>query len=146
MKWIVGSDHAGYELKCELIEALNGWGDDVQDLGTVGPESVDYPDYAKPVAEKAANGEGLGLLVCGTGMGMMIAANKVKGVRCALAANAFTAKMSRAHNNANVMALGARVIGGGVAKEALKAFRDTKFEGGRHGRRVGKINDIDERE
>lgn len=145
MKWIVGSDHAGYELKCELIEALQEWGDQVEDVGTVGAESVDYPDYAKPVAEKVAKGDGLGLLVCGTGMGMMMAANKVKGIRCALVTNEFTAKMSKAHNNANVISMGSRVTGGGVAKESLKAFRDTKFEGGRHGRRVGKINEIDER-
>lgn len=139
MKWIVGADHAGLALKDQLIERLRAWGDEVDDVGTHSADSVDYPDYARRVAERVARGEGRGLLVCGTGIGMAMTANKVPGVRAAVVTDVFTAKATRSHNDANVMAIGQRVIGAGVAEEALRAFRDTDFEGGRHTRRVEKI-------
>lgn len=138
-RWIVGADHAGLELKNHLVSVLRRLGDQVEDIGTQSTDSVDYPDYAAEVARRVAAGEGRGLLVCGTGIGMAMAANKVPGVRAAVVTDAFTARATRAHNDANVMAVGQRVIGAGVAEEALKAFRETAFEGGRHQRRVDKI-------
>lgn len=138
-RWIVGADHAGLELKNHLVGVLRALGDDVEDIGTHSADSVDYPDYAAEVARRVAAGEGRGLLVCGTGIGMAMTANKVPGVRAAVVTDAFTARATRAHNDANVMAVGQRVIGAGVAEEALKAFRETAFEGGRHQRRVDKI-------
>ncbi|HUS67283.1 MAG TPA: ribose 5-phosphate isomerase B [Kofleriaceae bacterium] len=139
MRWIVGADHAGLLLKDHLVALLRMLGDEVEDLGTHTADSVDYPDYAHEVAKRVAAGEGLGLLVCGTGIGMSMTANRVHGVRAAVVTDAFTAKASRAHNDANVMAIGQRVTGAGVAEDALRAFRDTSFEGGRHQRRVDKI-------
>jgi len=138
-RWIVGADHAGLELKNHLVGVLRALGDQVDDVGTFSADSVDYPDYAAQVARRVAAGEGRGLLVCGTGIGMAMTANKVPGVRAAVVTDAFTARATRAHNDANVMAVGQRVIGAGVAEEALKAFRETEFEGGRHQRRVDKI-------
>ena len=142
-RWIVGADHAGLELKNYLVNVLRRLGDEVEDLGTHSAESVDYPDYAVRVARRVAAGDGLGLLVCGTGIGMAMAANRVPGVRAAVVTDAFTARATRSHNHANVMAVGQRVIGAGVAEEALKAFRETEFEGGRHQRRVDKIDEAD---
>jgi ribose 5-phosphate isomerase B len=141
-RWIVGADHAGFELKNYLVNVLRRLGDEVEDIGTHEPASVDYPDYAAEVARRVAAGEGRGLLVCGTGIGMAMTANRVRGVRAAVVTDAFTARATRAHNDANVMAVGQRVIGAGVAEEALKAFRDTEFEGGRHQRRVDKIEKV----
>ncbi|HWM89067.1 MAG TPA: ribose 5-phosphate isomerase B [Kofleriaceae bacterium] len=143
MKWIVGADHAGLELKGHLVEVLRRLGDEVEDLGTHSSASVDYPDFAVQVARRVAGGEGRGLLVCGTGVGMAMAANKVPGIRAAVVTDVFTARMTRAHNDANLIAVGARVIGSGVAEEALRAFRDTSFEGGRHATRVAKVDDLD---
>ncbi len=144
MKWYAGSDHAGWELKKLLIARLQELGDEVVDLGTDSADSVDYPDYGAAVARRVAAEDGaFGLLVCGTGVGIAIAANKIAGVRAAVVTDAFTARATRAHNDANVIALGARVIGAGVAEEALLAFRDTEFEGGRHQRRVGKITALE---
>jgi ribose 5-phosphate isomerase B len=143
MKWIVGADHAGLELKNHLVSFLRELGDEVEDLGTNSSDSVDYPDFAAQVARRVAGGEGRGLLVCGTGIGMAMSANKVPGVRAAVVTDAFTARATRAHNDANLMALGQRVTGVGVAEEAVRAFRDTEFEGGRHARRVSKINGLD---
>jgi ribose 5-phosphate isomerase B len=143
MKWIVGADHAGLELKRHLVEVLRGLGDEVDDVGTHTGDSVDYPDFAVIVARRVAAGEGRGLLVCGTGIGMAIAANKVAGVRAAVVTDAFTARATRAHNDANVMAIGSRVVGAGVAEDALRAFRDTAFEGGRHEARVAKLRGLD---
>jgi ribose 5-phosphate isomerase B len=143
MKWIVGGDHAGLSLKRHLIDQLVALGDEVVDLGTDSEASVDYPDFAVAVAERVARGDGVGLLVCGTGIGMAMAANKVAGVRAAVVTDAFTARATRAHNDANVMAIGARVVGPGVAGEALRAFRDTSFEGGRHQRRVARLAELD---
>jgi ribose 5-phosphate isomerase B len=143
MRWIVGADHAGLELKKHLVAFLRSLGDEVDDLGTHDGESVDYPDYAIEVAQRVARGEGRGLLVCGTGIGMAMTANKVPGVRAAVVTDPFTARATRAHNDANLMTVGQRVIGIGVAEEAVRAFRDTEFEGGRHARRVAKIDGLD---
>lgn len=141
-RWIVGADHAGLALKDHLVKVLRDLGDEVEDIGTHSAESVDYPDYAAEVARRVAAGDGRGLLVCGTGIGMAMTANRVPGVRAAVVTDAFTARASRAHNDANIMAVGQRVIGVGVADEALKAFRETAFEGGRHQRRVDKMEKV----
>ena len=144
MKWFVGSDHAGLALKNALASALRSWGDEVEDLGAHDETSVDYPDYGAAVGRAVASSPGaMGLIVCGTGIGISIAANKIAGVRAALVHDAFTAEMSRKHNDANVVAFGARVVGPGVAEDALRRFRDTAFEGGRHARRVSKIDELD---
>ena len=139
MKWFAGADHAGLELKNRLVDLLRGLGDEVEDLGTDNGDSVDYPDYAHRVAERVARGEGRGLLVCGTGIGMAMAANRLPGVRAAVVTDEFTARATRAHNDANVIAIGQRVTDPAVAEQAVRAFRDTAFEGGRHARRVSKI-------
>jgi ribose 5-phosphate isomerase B len=146
MRWFAGADHAGYGLKRMLVEYLRGLGDTVEDLGTDGDASVDYPDYGAAVgrAVAAAGPDARGLIVCGTGIGISIAANKVAGIRAALVHDAFTAQAARAHNDANVVAVGARVIGPGVAEQAVRIFRDTPFEGGRHARRVDKIAAIEQ--
>ena len=164
MKWFVGADHAGLDLKRHLVDVLRRLGDEVEDLGTHTADSVDYPDYAAQVAGRVVaegpteipsegpetgspqaghGGNARGLLVCGTGIGMAIAANKVAGVRAAVVTDAFTARATRAHNDANVMAIGSRVVGAGVAEDALRAFRDTAFEGGRHEARVAKLRGLD---
>lgn len=146
MRWIVGSDHAGWGLKRHLCEVLRELGDEVVDLGTDNEASVDYPDYGAAVGRAVASARAptLGLIICGTGIGISIAANKVPGIRAALCTEAFSATAARAHNDANVLALGARVIGAGVAEACLRAFRDTPFEGGRHARRVAKLNTLDD--
>ena len=136
---IVGSDHAGLELKRELLGVAAELGYEVVDIGTHTSDSTDYPDYAHQVASAVGRGEGLGLLVCGTGVGMSMAANRHPGVRAALCGDVFTASMARQHNDANVLCIGARVVGGGLAAEILKAFLGASFEGGRHERRVKKI-------
>jgi len=137
----LGSDHAGVALKAILREALDAAGHPTLDLGTHGPESVDYPDFAKAVAEAVLSGRArFGVLVCGTGIGISIAANRHMGVRCALAHDVTTAKLSREHNDANILALGARVTGPEVALDALRAFLATPFGGGRHERRVRKLS------
>lgn len=143
MKWYAGSDHAGLQLKRELVAFLREAGDEVQDLGTDSPDSVDYPDYARSVSEKVVAEETLGLLVCGTGNGIAMSANKVKGARAALATDAFTARMARLHNDANIIVFGSRVTGTGVARDALAAYREAEFEGGRHQRRVDKLMAIE---
>lgn len=145
MKWFVGADHAGVGLKRQLVEVLRGLGDQVEDLGTDDDASVDYPDFGEKVARAVAAGgsDVRGLVVCGSGIGISIAANKVDGIRAALVHDAFTAQAARAHNDANVIALGSRVVGPGVAEQALRVFRDTPFEAGRHTRRVDKIAAIE---
>ncbi len=142
----LGADHAGYGLK----EALKSWlinhGYQVLDLGTHSTESVDYPDYAALVAEAVADHKvERGLLICGTGIGMSIAANKVPGVRAALCADLYTARMSREHNDANVLVLGGRLMGADMAADILLAWLETPFAGGRHARRVEKIADVEVR-
>ncbi|MDQ3339201.1 MAG: ribose 5-phosphate isomerase B [Myxococcota bacterium] len=144
MKWYAGADHAGYLLKNQLVAFLRAQGDEVIDLGTNEDKSVDYPDFGAEVGSVvAADPAAKGLIVCGTGIGISIAANKVPGVRAALVHDSFTAEMARAHNDANVIAFGARVVGPGVAEQALAAFRKTPFEGGRHQRRVDLITALD---
>ncbi|WNB92298.1 ribose 5-phosphate isomerase B [Bacillus sp. NEB1478] len=141
MKVAIGSDHAGVELRKEIIAMIEELGMEVEDVGCECSTSVDYPDYAIPVAEKVANGEAdRGILICGTGIGMSIAANKVKGIRCALVHDLFSAKATRQHNDSNVLAMGERVIGPGLALEIAKVWLTTEYEGGRHGRRVDKIS------
>ena len=137
-KVFLASDHAGFELKNELKEAIKGLGYEVVDLGTNDKNSVDYPDYAHLLASKLEP-NCYGVLVCGTGIGISIAANRHENVRCALCHDEFTARLSREHNDANVIAFGARVIGAGVAISAAEAFLKTEFAGGRHERRVKKI-------
>lgn len=140
MRWYAGSDHAGLALKQHLVGVLRALGDAVEDVGTHDAASVDYPAYGAAVGQRVAADPGsLGLVVCGSGIGISIAANKIAGVRCAAVHDAYTAAMARAHNDANVVALGARVIGPGVAESALAAFRATPFEGGRHQRRVDQL-------
>ncbi|HEX5062970.1 MAG TPA: ribose 5-phosphate isomerase B [Kofleriaceae bacterium] len=140
MKWYTGSDHAGFRLKQLMIAVLKELGDEVVDVGTNSEESVDYPTFGQEVGKRVVADPGsFGLVICGTGIGISIAANKVKGVRAALVHDDFTAAASRAHNDANVLALGARVIGPGVAESAIRMFRSTQFVGGRHGRRVEMI-------
>lgn len=137
-KVFLASDHAGFELKNELKEAIKGLGYEVVDLGTNDKNSVDYPDYAHLLASKL-DPNCYGVLVCGTGIGISIAANRHENVRCALCHDEFTARLAREHNDANVIAFGARVIGAGVAISAAEAFLKTEFAGGRHERRVQKI-------
>ncbi len=137
---IFGSDHAGYRLKLELVEHARKRGFTVRDLGTDTESSCDYPDFAHAVADAVARGEGLGVLVCGTGIGMSIAANRNPKVRAALCADTFSARMTRMHNDANVLCLGSRVVGGGLAIDVLDAFLDASFEGGRHAARLAKID------
>ena len=141
----IGSDHAGFPLKQVVKSWLEEHGYEVDDLGTHDTKSVDYPDYAAAVAHAVAEGKAdRGILICGTGIGMSISANKVPGIRAALCTDAYTARMSRRHNDANVLCMGARVIGPGVAESIVEAWLSEEFEGGRHARRVGKINALDE--
>ena len=144
-KWYVGCDHAGYKLKVYLIGRLEELGVEVVDLGTKSESRVDYPDYGAKVARRvaAADGHAFGLLLCGTGNGIAMAANKVPGARAAVVTDAFTAQATRAHNNANIIAMGARVVGAGVAETALRVFRDTEFEGGRHEKRLAKLTALE---
>jgi ribose 5-phosphate isomerase B len=143
-RWFVGSDHAGLALKRHLLTVLARWGDDVEDLGAFDDSSVDYPAYGAEVGKRVAATSGAkGLVVCGSGIGISIAANKIRGVRCALVQDPYSAQMSRAHNDCNVIAMGGRTIGPGMAEAALRAFRDTVFEGGRHQRRVDQLGDLD---
>jgi ribose 5-phosphate isomerase B len=144
MKIAVGSDHAGYRLKGEVAALIQELGHEVSDLGTHSEESVDYPDFAVKVARAVTGGEAdLGILVCGTGLGMAIAANKVKGIRAVTCGDTFSARASREHNDANVLCIGARVTGGGLALEIVKTWLESEFQGGRHARRVQKIADIE---
>lgn len=145
MKIAIGADHGGYALKEEIVALLKELGHEVEDFGCNCADSVDYPDYALPVAEKVASGEfDRGILICGTGVGMSIAANKVKGIRCALVHDLFTAKATREHNDSNVLAMGARIIGPAVALEIVKIWLSTEFAGGRHQNRLNKIAAIEE--
>lgn len=144
MKVAIGSDHAGYELKQVISEMLKTCGHEVIDFGCDSCSSVDYPDYAYSVAEAVSEGKvERGILICGTGIGMSIVANKFIGVRAALCNDLYTAKMSRLHNDANVLAIGGRVVGKDLAKEIVIVWINTPFEGGRHQKRVEKINLIE---
>jgi len=140
VKIAIASDHGGINIRRELISLIEEMNIEYVDLGCECNASVDYPDYAIPVAEKVINGEvDRGILVCGTGIGMSIAANKVKGIRCALVHDTFSAKATREHNNTNVLAMGERVIGPGLARDIAKISLTTPFEGGRHAKRVNKV-------
>lgn len=145
MKVALGSDHGGYEIKEEIKAYLEAGGIEYKDFGTFSSESVDYPDIAIPVAEAVSTGEyERGVLVCGTGIGMSITANKFKGVRAALCHDLFSAKATREHNDSNVLTMGERVVGKGLALEIVKVWLETEFDGGRHLRRVNKIIEIEE--
>lgn len=140
----IGSDHAGLDLKESLRMHLQSKGIEAIDLGTTSKDSVDYPDFAEKVAALVSKGTvSQGILICGTGVGMSITANKYPGVRAAVATNSFMAKMARAHNHANILCLGSRVIEEDIAKEILEAWLNEPFEGGRHERRVSKILQLD---
>jgi ribose 5-phosphate isomerase B len=140
----VGSDHAGYALKEQLAGELRDLGHEVLDLGAHSPERVDYPDFGAAVGRAVVGGDAeLGLCVCGSGIGIAMAANKVPGVRAATVHDATSARLTRQHNDANVICLGERLIGPEVASEALRAWLDAEFEGGRHAGRVDKLSGLD---
>lgn len=141
----LGSDHGGYELKQEIISHLESKGIPYRDYGSFSPEPADYPEYAHIVAHAVVNGEcEKGILICGTGIGISIAANKVKGIRAAVCTDCFTAEATRLHNDANILALGGRVVGSGLALKIVDTFLDTPFSGEeRHSRRISKIEESD---
>ena len=142
----LGSDHAGFSLKEKAREYLTAQGYDVADQGPAAPDPVDYPDFAEKVAERVAAKEAdFGVLVCGTGLGMAMAANKVPGIRAATCTDTLSAHYARAHNDANVLTLGGRLTDEATARKILDTWLATPFEGGRHERRVSKISDIDQR-
>jgi ribose 5-phosphate isomerase B len=142
----IGCDHAGAELKRELIPLLDELHIGYVDYGTDSSESVDYPDFGEKVSEAVASGNAeRGILICGTGIGMSIVANKFPGVRASLCNDLFTARMSRLHNDANILVIGGRVVGKDLAREILKTWVSTPFEGGRHSRRLDKISRIEDR-
>lgn len=145
MKIAIGADHAGYRLKDVIVPKLHEWGHEVVDVGCDCADSVDYPDYAVPVCDMVVKGEvDRGILICGTGIGMSIAANKTPGIRCALVHDLFSAKATREHNDSNVLSMGERIIGPGVAEEIVKVWLDTPFSGNeRHWNRVRKVMDIE---
>lgn len=147
MKIAIGADHAGYRLKEVIVPFLESLGHEIEDFGWHSAESVDYPDFALPVCQHVVEGKAeRGILICGTGIGMSIAANKVPGIRCALVHDMFSAQATREHNNTNVLAFGERVIGPGLAQEIVRIWLETPFsEGERHVGRVGKISKLEER-
>ena len=140
MKFYIATDHAGYALKEFTKNCVRELGHEIVDLGPENADRVDYPDFAKKCAEAVVADEGsFGILICGTGIGISIAANKVKGIRAALCHDAYTARATRAHNDANILCFGERVVGKGVVESMIEAFCNTEFEGGRHTNRVAKI-------
>jgi len=146
MKIAIASDHAGYDLKMLVVEHLKGRGiSEVADLGTdTNKTSVDYPDYAKKVSQVVLSDKGcLGILICGTGIGMSISANKIKGIRAAHASDPYSSKMAKRHNDANVLCIGSRVVGPGLAFEIIDQWIDAEYEDGRHQKRVEKIEDLE---
>ncbi|MBU5454337.1 ribose 5-phosphate isomerase B [Caproiciproducens sp. MSJ-32] len=146
MKIALGSDHGGFELKESIKKFLISEGYEVKDFGTTSTESCDYPDYALPVAEAVLKKEvDFGILVCGTGIGISIAANKVPGIRAALCSDTFSAHATREHNDANILALGQRVVGEGLALDIVKTFLKTEFQGERHQKRIDKITEIEKK-
>lgn len=145
MKIAIACDHGGFELKEKIRDFLTDSGYDVEDMGCHDTNSVNYPDYAFPLCEAVSRGEyDRGILICGTGIGMSICANKVRGIRCALCSEPVSASLTRRHNDANVLAMGARIIGTELAKEIVRVFLTTDFEGGRHEARVNKIKSYEE--
>lgn len=147
MKITIGSDHGAVALKDEVKMVLKEYEDiKVTDVGTFGTESVDYPDIAEKVCADVTSGAAdFGIVLCGTGIGISIAANKIKGIRCSLCNDVYSAKKARQHNNANVLAMGGRVLGFGPAGEIVRAFVESTFEGGRHERRVNKIMALEQK-
>ena len=144
MKIALGSDHGGYPLKQHVIAHLEERGISYQDFGCYSTESCDYPDFGRAAAQAVADGScQLGIVICTTGIGISMAANKVKGIRCALCSEPLSAEMTRRHNDANMLAMGGGMIGPNMAKRIVDAFLDTDFEGGRHQRRVDKISAIE---
>lgn len=142
---VIASDHGGLELKDAIKDLLKSRGMDIEDLGTISPESVDYPDFGEKVARAVSRGEAeQGILICGTGIGMSIVANKFPGVRAALVTDDFTAQMSREHNDANVLVMGGRVLSADQAQKMVAIWLDTEYEGGRHQRRLDKIAQIEQ--
>ena len=145
-KIAIASDHAGKELKEDLIEFLRGMDVEPVDMGVNSDSSVDYPDYGTPVAERVSNGElERGVLLCGTGIGMSILANKFKNVRAALVNDVYTARMAKEHNDANILVIGGRVVGKGLAREIVRTWLISTFEGGRHQRRLDKITEVEKK-
>ena len=143
-KIVLGADHGGFELKNVIKAHLENRGFEVADVGTNSADSCDYPVFASHLCQKIQNGEAdLGILVCGTGIGMSMAANKHKGIRAACCSDTFSARLTRNHNNANVLCLGARVLGAGLALDLVNAFVDAEFEGDRHTKRLSLIEDIE---
>lgn len=143
-KIVIGCDHGGFDLKNDIIKHLENRGFEVCDVGTYSKDSCAYPDYAKALCQKIQSKEfPLGILVCGTGIGMSMAANKHKGIRAACCSDTFSARMTRMHNDANVLCLGGRVVGMGLALDMVDLFVDTEFEGGRHQSRVDMISAIE---
>jgi ribose 5-phosphate isomerase B len=144
---VIGSDHAGFKLKEHLKDRLLAWGHDVEDVGTHSTESTDYPQYGAAVGRRVVElgAAGRGVCVCGSGIGISIAANKVAGVRAALVSEPTAARLSRQHNDANVICFGERLIGPAVAEEALRVWLETPFEGGRHARRVAQLDEPERR-
>ncbi len=139
----MGADHAGYELKDALADHIRGRGFEVLDLGTNSPDSVDYPDFGVAVGRAVAGGEAdLGVCVCGSGIGICMAADKIHGVRAGTVHDETSARLARQHNDANVICLGARLTGPAVATAAVDAWLDAEFEGGRHSRRTGKLDEL----
>jgi len=145
MKVAIGSDHAGFNLKKEIIVMLEYKGHEVLDCGCFSPDSVDYPDIAEAVADEVLKSGSPGIVICGTGIGISMAANKIPGIRAALCGEPFSARMAREHNDANILAMGARIIGIGLAIEIVKTFLETPFAGDRHLLRINKITSIEER-
>ncbi|MDS1030347.1 ribose 5-phosphate isomerase B [Bacillota bacterium LX-D] len=146
MKIAIGSDHGGYALKEKVVAYLQAKDVELTDFGTMGVDSVDYPDYALKVAEAVAEGQyDRGILICGTGIGIGIAANKVPGIRAALCNDTFSARASREHNDANILTMGERVIGPGLALDIVDIWLKTEFAGGRHSRRIAKIKEIEQK-
>lgn len=139
----IGSDHGGYDMKESIKALLEDMSVKFEDLGTHSKESCDYPDIAQNVAYNVAKGNAKGVLICGSGIGMSIAANKVKGIRCALCHDAYTAEYARRHNNANIIAFGGRTTGVEIAKQMVEIFLSTEFDGGRHERRINKISELE---
>lgn len=141
MKIVIAADHGGYSYKEQLIPFIRELGHEVTDIGCFSDSSVDYPDFGMPAAEAVARGEAdRAVLICGTGIGMSISANKVRGVRCALCGDPLSARLTREHNDANALAMGARIIGIELAKEITRVWLSTDFAGGRHQRRIDKIS------
>ena len=144
MKYVIGNDHGGIDLYDSVKEKIESMGHSVIHVGTNGHESVDYPDYAKLACEKVLSKEAdYAILICGTGIGMSMSANKIDGIRAACVSDTYSARMSRAHNNANCLCIGARVLGNELANMIVEEFVKTEFEGGRHQKRVNKINKLE---